>query len=330
METTESMETLKQVQETETETSTDENKNENMPEEDPFKVRLKYSTADYLWMIFLGLTLVPVRVIVASLALVLSWAISSFGLYNMDSSRPISGWRKPLQRFTCFLGQICCRCCGFSVSRKGQQVPASVAPVLVVAPHSSFFDALVVFWCGLPFIINREENKNIPFIGKCVQFGQSIFVRRELKSSREDCKAEIKRRVDPEGVDRWKQFLIFPEGTTTNRRALMSFKPGGFLPGQPVQPILVHYHLPPHKDTVSWTWDQPHGFVKCFLFTMCTWKTEVELEFLPVYTPDETEVQDPVMYANNVRKVMGEALQVPLCDLTFEDIKNKFSSKKKD
>ena len=75
----------------------------------------------------------------------------------------------------------------------------------------------------------------------------AIFVSRERKESREECKQEIKRRVNSDQP--WEQFLIFPEGTTSNRQALMSFKQGGFLPGQSVQPVLIKYHLP--HDTVS-------------------------------------------------------------------------------
>ena len=52
------------------------------------------------------------------------------------------------------------------------QVSQSEAPVLIVAPHSTFFDAMAVFWTGLPFIVNREENRRIPFIGKCIEFAQ--------------------------------------------------------------------------------------------------------------------------------------------------------------
>ena len=115
-----------------------------------------------------------------------------------------------------------------------------------MAPHSSFFDALAIFWTGLPFIVNREENKNLYFIGKCVQFAQAIFVSRDSKESRERCKAEIKSRVGSQ--EAWRHFLIFPEGTTSNRKALMTFKPGGFLPGRPVQPVLIRYHL--NQDTV--------------------------------------------------------------------------------
>merc|ERR1712055_705307 len=134
-----------------------------------------------------------------------------------------------------------CMCMGFQVSKTGTQVSQSEAPVLIVAPHSSFFDALAVFWTGLPFIVNREENKDLLLIGKCVQFGQAIFVSRQRKESREECKEEIRRRVNSE--EPWRQFLIFPEGTTSNRQALMTFKPGGFLPGKPVQPVLIRYHL---------------------------------------------------------------------------------------
>jgi len=296
---------------------------------DPFKVRLEFSPLEKVQMAILGITLVPIRFLVASLSLTLAWAISCVGLIGLDMSRPVSGWRKPLQRCTCFLGRVCCWSMGFQVSKTGTQVTAAEAPVLIVAPHSTFFDALAVFWTGLPFIVNREENRRIPLIGKCIEFAQGIFVTREDKQNREQCKAEIRRRCDPSCPEPWEQFLIFPEGTTSNRKALMSFKPGGFLPGQTVQPVLIRYHLLPQRDTVSWTWDQPHGFLTCFLFTACHLKTDVELEFLSPYKPSPEEVSDPVLFASNVRAVMAKSLGVDLCDLSFEDIKSKYSKKSK-
>jgi len=294
------------------------------PPADPFYVRLLFTPLDFLSMAIVSITLVPIRMVVALISLTMAWAVSCIGLINIDQSAPVTGWRKPLQKISCFLGRICCRCCGFSVTITGTRVDTSVAPVLVVAPHSSFFDALAIFWTGLPFIVNREENRDLLLIGKCVQFAQAIFVSRERKESREECKDEIKRRVNSD--EPWEQFLIFPEGTTSNRQALMSFKPGGFLPGKPVQPVLIRYHL--QHDTVSWTWDQPHGFIACFLYTMCQLRNKVELEFLPPYEPSELEQKDPMLFANNVRQEMADALDVPLCDMTFEDIKNKYSSKK--
>ena len=291
---------------------------------DPFRVRLKFSATDYLSMLVVLVLLVPLRVLAALTSLVLAWTVSSLGLHHTDLAAPITGWRAALQQISCFCGRVCCYCCGFSVTVTGRRVTKDEAPVLVVAPHSSFFDALAIFWSGLPFIVSREENKNLLLIGKNVQFAQAIFVSRDSKDSREECKQEIRRRCNSSLP--WRQFLIFPEGTTSNRKALMTFKPGGFLPGKPVQPVLIKYHLA--HDTVSWTWDQPHGFVACFLYTICQWRNSVELEYLPPYAPSPEEQRDPVLFANNVRAVMARALSVPVCDMTFEDIKQKYTQKK--
>ena len=157
---------------------------------DPFRVRLSFTLAEKLRMTIFGVFLVPIRFISAFLALNLAWAISCIGLVGLDNTHPVTGWRKQLQRVTCFLGRVCCMCIGFQVSKTGtqvclrnllflyflyfypNQVSQSEAPVLIVAPHSTFFDAMAVFWTGLPFIVNREENRRIPFIGKCIEFAQ--------------------------------------------------------------------------------------------------------------------------------------------------------------
>ncbi len=57
-------------------------------------------------------------------------------------------------------------------------IGSTLIVILVVAPHSSFLDAFAIFWTGLPFIVNREENRNLLFVGKCIQFAQAIFVSR--------------------------------------------------------------------------------------------------------------------------------------------------------
>jgi len=301
-----------------------ENKENGSGHPDPFKVRLEFSARDYLSMLVVLVLLVPLRFCVALISLVLAWAVSVLGLHNTDVTVPVTGWRATLQLVSCFFGRVCCYCCGFSVTITGCRVSKSEAPVLVAAPHSSFFDALAIFWSGLPFIVNREENKDLLFIGKCVQFAQAIFVSRDDKDSRDKCKQEIRKRTNSSLP--WRQFLIFPEGTTSNRKALMSFKPGGFLPGKAVQPLLIKYHLA--HDTVSWTWDQSHGFIACFLYTICQWRNDVELIYLPPYNPSPEEQENSVLFANNVRSVMAEALNVPVCDMTFEDIKQKYSKKK--
>ena len=135
-----------------------------------------------------------------------------------------------------------CRITGFYfVEVKGKLATREEAPVLVVAPHSTYFDGFAVFWADLPYIISRQENRSIPLIGKCTELSQSLFVCREDPQSRQKTvKKIVERCQDGSG---WPQLMIFPEGSTSNRKALMSFKPGAFVPGKPVQPVLIRYEL---------------------------------------------------------------------------------------
>ena len=73
------------------------------------------------------------------------------------------------------------------------------------------------------------------------------------------------------------KLLIFPEGSTSNRSALLNFKPGGFLAGQAVQPVLVNYPGPAHRDTVSWTWDMEHGLAGVIFYTFTRLHTRHQL-----------------------------------------------------
>ncbi len=98
--------------------------------------------------------------------------------------------------------------------------------------------------------------RSIPFIGRCIECAQALFVSREDPKSRQKTVVEILRRSAPSplGSDPnqgwWPQLVIFPEGSTANRKALMSFKPGAFYPGRSVQPVLIRY--PNWLDTVTW------------------------------------------------------------------------------
>lgn len=110
--------------------------------------------------------------------------------------------------------------------------------------------------------------------------------------------------------------MIFPEGTCTNRSCLIRYKPGAFIPGVPVQPVVLRYLN--KLDTVTWTWQGPGAF-KILWLTLCQLHNPMEIEYLPIYTPSEEEKNDPALFGNNVRLIMAKALQVPLTDLSFDD-----------
>lgn len=90
-------------------------------------------------------------------------------------------------------------------------------------------------------------------LAELINYTQPVYVWREDPNSRQNTIKEIKRRVA--SGDEWQQILIFPEGTCTNRSGLITFKPGAFYPGVPVQPVCIRY--PNRLDTVSWTWQGP-------------------------------------------------------------------------
>ena len=231
------------------------------PAIDPFKHRLNMTKIEWARTYILTVLLIPIRVVLIFATLLLAGIVSSLALYDLNESekteKPISPqWRKQAQRAAAFLGRASIRFCGFSVTVVGEMASAEEAPILVAAPHSGFFDAFVLFWAKTPYLVSREENRKLPILGKCIELSQSINVKREDPNSRQNTVSEIIRRTNlhnhPDPKERWPHLLIFPEGSTSNRKALMTFKNGAFYPGKPVQPVLVRY--PNRIDTVTWTW----------------------------------------------------------------------------
>lgn len=51
------------------------------------------------------------------------------------------------------------------VTFKGQRASPKEAPILVVAPHSSYVDSIVVVTTGPPAIVAKRETADIPLLG---------------------------------------------------------------------------------------------------------------------------------------------------------------------
>ncbi|TKC39050.1 hypothetical protein EI555_017329, partial [Monodon monoceros] len=263
------------------------------------------------------LTLFPIRLLVAAVMMLLAWPlalVASLGSAEQEPEQPLALWRrvvdvllKAIMRTMWFAG-------GFHrVAVKGRQALPAEAAILTLAPHSSYFDAIPVTMT-MSSIVMKAESRDIPIWGTLIKYIRPVFVSRMDQDSRRKTVEVIKRRAQSSG--KWPQIMIFPEGTCTNRTCLITFKPGAFIPGVPVQPVVLRY--PNKLDTITWTWQGP-GALKILWLTLCQFHNQVEIEFLPVYTPSEEEKQDPTLYASNVRHVMAEALGVSVTDYTFED-----------
>lgn len=290
-----------------------------MPEvANPFVHRLKLSWADRVQLTLMSITVYPIRLLLICVSLVFAWIFARIALLGRsaeDKKQPLSGWREWFRPAVVF----CCRAVFFIggfhwVKVKGKRVSAEEAPILAIAPHSSFLDALPVTFLDLTTVVAKAETEDVPLFGTLILFTQAVLVSREDPNSRQHTIQNIKDRAQSDG--RWPQVVIFPEGTCTNRSCLISFKPGAFYPGVPVQPVCITYKN--KMNTATWTWDGPGAF-KVLWLTLCQFYSEFEIEFLPVYTPSEEEKEDAKLYGRNVRTIMAEALDVATTDHTFED-----------
>lgn len=183
------------------------------------------------------------------------------------------GWRKRGVYVMRCLGRSSAFCYGFhKIKTNGVRASAEEAPIFVVAPHTSFFDSWVFFALGLPGSVSREANLDYPFLGRLVMATQPIIVTRADASNKSRTIDEIKRRAAPGSG--WPQTVVFPEGTTTNRSCLITFKLGAFIPGRPIQPVVVKYNN--KLDTITWTWQGSNTF-KNALYTICQLNNHMEV-----------------------------------------------------
>uniref|UniRef100_A0A8C2V8S7 Lysophosphatidylcholine acyltransferase 1 n=2 Tax=Chinchilla lanigera TaxID=34839 RepID=A0A8C2V8S7_CHILA len=287
------------------------------PGRNPFVHELRLGALQKLQVAFMTLTLFPIRLLLAAFMMLLAWPlalVASLGPAEKEPEQPPALWRrlvdillKAIMRAMWFAG-------GFHhVAVKGRQALPSEAAILTLAPHSSYFDAIPVTMT-MSSIVMKAESRDIPIWGTLIRYIRPVFVSRSDQDSRRRTVEEIKRRAQSGG--KWPQIMIFPEGTCTNRTCLITFKPGAFIPGVPVQPVVLRY--PNRLDTITWTWQGP-GALEILWLTLCQLHNRVEIEFLPVYRPSAEERRDPALFAANVRRVMAEALGVSVTDYTFED-----------
>lgn len=62
------------------------------------------------------------------------------------------------------------------VKVKGKLAPAKEAPILVCAPHSSFYDSLAVIVSGPSSVVGKIEASQIPFYGSKFVCRKDFFV----------------------------------------------------------------------------------------------------------------------------------------------------------
>jgi 1-acyl-sn-glycerol-3-phosphate acyltransferase len=117
----------------------------------------------------------------------------------------------------------------------------SVAP-LVVSNHCSWADMFFYLKKNVSFL-SKSSVASAPLLGMHATARQSIYLNREDQNDRDKVVELIKartKRVREHGD--LSPLLIFPEGTVTNGRVLMSFKKGPFFSGDPIKIYVLKYN----------------------------------------------------------------------------------------
>ncbi|PPE00173.1 hypothetical protein GOBAR_DD02826 [Gossypium barbadense] len=169
----------------------------------------------------------------------------------------------------------------------------------------------ILFSFGYQWI--RRKGKPAPReIAPIVVSNHVIYVNRFSPASRKNAVNEIKRRAS---CDKFPRVLLFPEGTTTNGKVLISFQLGAFIPGHPIQPIIVRY---PHVH-----FDQSWGLISLakLMFRMFTqFHNYMEVEYLPIIMPPDNEKLSAVHFAERTGQAMASALNVVQTSHSYGDL----------
>ncbi|KAK3741162.1 hypothetical protein QZH41_011830, partial [Actinostola sp. cb2023] len=286
----------------------------------PFKHRLHLTWSKKIELLFGFFFLFPLRLplfILVFISVVFWSMVITYGTNCHDYKTPLPTWKRKLKKILQLHSRMLLYISGFhKVKIKGKLATPSEAPIVVFAPHSSFMDAFVLSAIEMvPSGLSKIENFQSPVTASLLMAIESIGVRRECPKSRFQSLENVKyRTLTTRG--QWPHLLICPEGTCTNRTSLIHFKAGAFIPGCPVQPVCVKYISKP--DIYSWVYDGPSG-IELFLLIMCQLFHEAELEIMPVRTPTQQEVDNPKLFADNVRTEMARCLDVPTSGHSFED-----------
>ena len=159
-------------------------------------------------------------------------------------------WTGPHVQWVC---RLTLACMGIRWRRLGQPMRG---PGAVVANHSSWLDILVLNAAMPVFFVSKAEVAGWPGINILTRVTDTHFVVRDPKLARAQADEFAAR------VRAGHRLLFFPEGTSTDGRRLLPFKPTlfqGFLDpalpeGLAIQPVSAVYQAPAGTDPRFYGW----------------------------------------------------------------------------
>lgn len=168
--------------------------------------------------------------------------------------RPLCGARRPV---TPYITQFVCKS-AFRILGMGHKVTGQVMahPGALVANHSSWLDIFALNAPARIYFVSKAEVASWPGIGWLARATGAVFIERKREKAAEQKQVFERRLLDGH------KLLFFPEGTSTDGRRVLPFKPtllaAFFEPALRdtlyVQPISVSYFAPEGEDARFYGW----------------------------------------------------------------------------
>jgi lysophosphatidylcholine acyltransferase/lyso-PAF acetyltransferase len=307
------------------------------------------SAAGALLLLFL-MPLVIVRLLLLVCVLSL-WLLL---LLLLTTNRPAAAADPDRPRFRCYplvsgstfaVGRLAMAALGFHVQVSGRQhVQAAYSTrraTAVVCNHVSYIDVFVVGAAVGPYYaVARSYVATWPIFGQVLRaFGYAAVERRERSA-----KASTEAPAAPDSLTRqladrakrtgaWQShppLLVFPEGTTSSGNAVLRFKTGAFVAGEPVLPVAIKFKAGPLCGGWAWRPRPTHARwcrgMSTEMIHLCRLLSRplnrVEVTVLPPFSPSQAERADPALYAQHAREQIAGALGVSTEDCgSIEDAK---------
>ena len=311
--------------------------------ENPFQYEGKEVTLTQRAVLSIGsVTLLPLRVLLFLSALVSANICSNiciFGISNKDlQAKPLPTWRRTLLYYTL---RPCIRVVLFSlgfiyIEEDGlENINNPCRGGIVISNHVSFIEPFYYMYKFMAAPIAAGEHLKIPLLGTVVKAIQTITVNRKDPKSKSNVIQSMKDRAQENSG--WPQILIFPEGTCTNGKLLITFKSGAFIPAAPIQPCVITYP----RSSGIFGYDLPvnpswvHGGLsqlEIIFRVLSNPFTRLQVQFLPVIQPlNDSEIAEKQVdrksaanaarkYGHRVRNAMCNALGVHASSHSVEDV----------
>ena len=127
--------------------------NEQVKEVNVLEYQPNYPTSFWIRSILLGIVLVPLRLFLFGMCVIAAWL---WALIVINTGLGFFEW-------ICFVARLSA---GLFISVEG--VKSDDAPIVLLGPHTSFFDGLVIT-CLVkprPVLVSAEDHRRTPFLGE--------------------------------------------------------------------------------------------------------------------------------------------------------------------